>query len=209
MYERTVATNVFTNKAMKTHADHNNEKTNKRGGLHPPPIPSLLRSVFSPFEGQTRQRRISLFFYAVVSELVGGTRGSKKEERRKGVRCRKEADSSPFRKIAWMVQLQNNFLFSLPDPNFNHQGWIIHSQPMTCWDGDKESLLYFASHNKFMTWWRDGWRRKKRWRRQLSLERQEVGEEDETGRSRERGTGDGGDKYRKNGSRFYILVASL
>lgn len=30
MYERTVATNVFTNKAMKTHADHNNENKQAR-----------------------------------------------------------------------------------------------------------------------------------------------------------------------------------
>lgn len=98
MYERTAATNLFANKAMKTHADHNNE--NKQARRASSATNSILTALrFQSFwRTDTTEKNLFLFFYAVVSELVGGTRGSKKEERRKGVRCRKEADSSPFRK---------------------------------------------------------------------------------------------------------------
>lgn len=40
IYERTVATIMFTNKAMKTHADHNNKKTSEEG---------FIRHQFHPY----------------------------------------------------------------------------------------------------------------------------------------------------------------
>lgn len=122
-------------------------------------------------------------------------------------------------KIAWIVWLQNNSLF-VPGPNFNHSGWIIHSRPMTCRNGDKESLLYFDSHNKFMTPCLKGGRNRQRRGKaggnnrglRSGYERRRVWNKDETGRIRGRETGDWGIKNGKACGGFgnkYVKVASL
>lgn len=84
MYERTVATNVFANKATITHADHNNEKQTSEEGF----IRHQFHPYCAPFSVLLKDRHDgeeSLLFYVVVSELVGGTRGSKKEEKEERV----------------------------------------------------------------------------------------------------------------------------
>lgn len=98
-----------------------------------------------------RTEKDLLYLYMIANELVGGMRERHKErEKKKEWELQERRWQLAASKIAWTVRLQNNSLF-LPDPNFIQSGWIIHCGAMTCREGDKESLLYFDSHNKFMT----------------------------------------------------------
>lgn len=138
---------------MHTHPnniDRKEQTHREQGRLYPPPIASYLLSMQS-FPRTEKTEKNLFYLHVIESELVGGIR--ERERRREGeerVSAAGKALTARRSKIAWMVRIQNNSLF-LPDPNFNHSGWIIHSRPMTCREGDKESLLYFDSHNKFMT----------------------------------------------------------
>lgn len=105
--------------------------------------------VCSSFPRTEKTEKNLFYLHVIVSELVGGMRERAWRDREERVSAAGKAMTARCSKIAWIVRLSNSLF--LPDPNFNHSGWIIHSRPMTCREGDKESLLYFDSHNKFMT----------------------------------------------------------
>lgn len=190
--------NITNTAEEKTHHNHRGRKGTQRARLissNPNPIFHLLSMQSFPRTGKTEK---NLFYlHVIASALVGGTRRSGRRGRRKSERCRKAADSSAFENsLNGGGSKKKKIPFFLPDPNFNHGGWIIHSRPVTCRDGDKESLLYFDSHNKFMTRCLKGGRRGEEMRaRGGGRARGEVQvggardreDKDETGRSRRGG----------------------
>lgn len=77
------------------HLDTKERAHKERGRLYPTPIPSYLLGMQS-FPRTEKTEKNLFYLHVIASELVGGTRGSKKRGRRKSERCRKGADSSPF-----------------------------------------------------------------------------------------------------------------